>query len=202
MSEYPITFKWIPGNTNDTADGLSRHPSFEADCENTAVVNLPEFIRKIANAQDLHVQDEIVDYFIHQLIDDVEKMHIHQERMDQSLIDQIRDRTQTDLYLSKIIREISLGIEGRDKRNLKNFTIDESGLLWLNGPGDSRRLCAPRDSSILEHIMWEHHDIPTKGHMGEEKTLYDIRSRYFWRRMDKTIANYVRSCEKCQRIKA
>ena len=122
------------------------------------------------------------------------------------MLEQIRSLTPTDPYLRNILDYLTKreGKEeaSRKKPNFKNFILTENGLILLQGPADSTRICVPRESELLERIMWEHHDSPTKGHMGQEKTLYDLRQRYYWKGMDKLIRLYIKTCEKCQRIKA
>ncbi|POM64475.1 Retrotransposon protein, Ty3-gypsy subclass [Phytophthora palmivora] len=46
-----------------------------------------------------------------------------------------------------------------------------------------------------------YHDIPTSGHPGIEKTIDEIKSRLYWKRMHKTIRKYIATCEPCQRNK-
>lgn len=40
LSEYPITLKWIPGNTNTTSDGLSQRPEFDEASPSPSKVSL------------------------------------------------------------------------------------------------------------------------------------------------------------------
>ena len=184
LSEYPITFKWIPGSINTTADGLSRHPEFEGNDPNPSKVDLKAFLKSLNIMEDV--------------------LYAHIETSEHTLFEQIRLLTPQDLHLKKIMQHLSCR-EGRtaeaSRESYQNFIMNEKGLVLLQSSAGSTRICVPRDPELLERLMWEHHDSPTKGHMGHEKTLYDLRLRYYWKGMDKSIRQYINTCEKCQRIK-
>lgn len=59
---------------------------------------------------------------------------------------------------------INLNETKRTGKLYKHFELDDMGILWLEGPAGSKRICVPRDPVLLERIMWELHDAPTKGH--------------------------------------
>jgi len=50
-------------------------------------------------------------------------------------------------------------------------------------------------------ILKEFHDAPQAGHMGVKKTKERIKSRVYWPKMNKDIAEYVKTCEICQKVK-
>lgn len=50
-------------------------------------------------------------------------------------------------------------------------------------------------------IINQCHDSPTSSHGGIKKTIFKIRSNYYWPKMNKEIKEYVRSCELCQTCK-
>ena len=50
-------------------------------------------------------------------------------------------------------------------------------------------------------ILHELHDAPASGHLGREKTFLQVSNVFWWPHQYKWVANYVRSCEQCQRIK-
>jgi Integrase zinc binding domain len=43
------------------------------------------------------------------------------------------------------------------------------------------------------------HDSIVAGHLGIDKTIASIRSRFTWDGMNKDIAEHIRSCDRCQR---
>ena len=48
------------------------------------------------------------------------------------------------------------------------------------------------------NIMYEHHDVPTAGHIGVRKMTLAIKRKYWWPNMNKDIEKYVHSCLVCQ----
>ena len=55
----------------------------------------------------------------------------------------------------------------------------------------------------MRKILFDHyHGGPTGGHMGEFKTLHRLRVRFFWPKMRKDVATWVRQCGQCIASKA
>lgn len=50
-------------------------------------------------------------------------------------------------------------------------------------------------------IIKEHHDPPTKGHLGISKTLARINQRYYWPKCHIDVARYIRKCNICIQTK-
>ena len=50
-------------------------------------------------------------------------------------------------------------------------------------------------------ILHECHDVPTAGHLGKDKTMEQVKRRFYWPRMDADVLRYVRTCDACQRNK-
>jgi hypothetical protein len=63
------------------------------------------------------------------------------------------------------------------------------------------RLYVPNDLALQTRILQECHDAPTGGHLGKDKTVEQVKRRFYWPGMDKFIAQYVTSCDACQRNK-
>ena len=64
------------------------------------------------------------------------------------------------------------------------------------------RICVPDQAKLRQQIMFEHHDSPTAGHPGVNRTMATIVQRFFWPGMTKDIRRYVKVCSTCQRIKS
>ncbi|CAF4929902.1 unnamed protein product [Rotaria socialis] len=45
------------------------------------------------------------------------------------------------------------------------------------------------------------HDHPTAGHGGQQKTLFRLSTRVYWKSIRKDIFNYVAACQECQQFK-
>lgn len=73
------------------------------------------------------------------------------------------------------------------------------GLVYL---GNSDRLYIPADAALRTRLLHECHDAPTAGHLGKDKTLEQVKRRFYWPRMDTDVLQYVRTCDACQRNKS
>jgi len=76
------------------------------------------------------------------------------------------------------------------------------GLLYRRGQGETDRLCVPAGGGLRAQVLRECHDGPLGGHFGRSKTGSLVRRLAFWVGQDVDVAEYVRSCQTCQRTKA
>ena len=60
----------------------------------------------------------------------------------------------------------------------------------------------PADGGLRAQVLCEGHDGPLGGHFGRAKTGSPVRRLAFWLGQDVDVAEYVRSCQTCQRTKA
>jgi len=72
-----------------------------------------------------------------------------------------------------------------------------NGILYYN-----HRVCVPDNLALKTKIMQECHDAATSGHLGRDKTIEQIKRRFYWTAMDDDITKYVSSCDTCQRTKS
>ncbi|KAJ9509188.1 hypothetical protein QJQ45_001677 [Haematococcus lacustris] len=63
------------------------------------------------------------------------------------------------------------------------------------------RLYIP-SSPLRAQLLHEAHDAHTAAHLGRAKTLARLQRHFYWPQMHKTVQEYVRTCDKCQRNKA
>ena len=67
--------------------------------------------------------------------------------------------------------------------------------------GESR-LYIPKDAALRTRLLHECHDAPTSGHLGKDKTMEQVKRRFYWPAIAaKYVQQYVRSCDACQRNK-
>jgi transposase InsO family protein len=86
---------------------------------------------------------------------------------------------------------------GSDRARKCPWTVDDSGLLRRSGA-----VYIPKDPSLRAEILRIHHDDPlTGGHYGVNSTTRALRKKYFWDDASKDIAEYVKTCDTCQRNK-
>ena len=63
------------------------------------------------------------------------------------------------------------------------------------------RLYIPDDGGLKTRILQECHDSNTGGHLGKDKTMEQVKRRFYWPKMDEDVRQYVSSCDACQRNK-
>ena len=63
------------------------------------------------------------------------------------------------------------------------------------------RIYVPNDLALQTRIMQECHDSSLGGHLGKDKTIEQVKRRFYWPGMDSVIQRYVTSCDECQRNK-
>ena len=79
---------------------------------------------------------------------------------------------------------------------LSKWGVSEDGLLRRG-----LAVYVPSDPATKEEILHMNHDDPSAGHFARKRTEEGIRSKYYWPGMLKDIAEYVRSCPDCQRVR-
>jgi len=68
--------------------------------------------------------------------------------------------------------------------------------LWYQG-----KIWVPNKEGIRTNLIRQHHDIPQAGHGGTAKTTELLQCKYYWPHIRKTIKQYVKNCDICQRTK-
>ena len=107
------------------------------------------------------------------------------------LLADIQEASKDDTEYCSILK--SLQRRGQSDR----FQV-RHGLVYV---GDTDRLYVPADAALKTRILHECHDAPTAGHLGKDKTLEQVKRRFYWPRMDADVLQYVRTCDACQRNK-
>ena len=82
------------------------------------------------------------------------------------------------------------------KGELSKWGIGEDGLLRRG-----LAVYVPNDPATKEEIFRMNHDDPSAGHFARKRTEEGIRSKYYWPGMVSEIADYVRTCPDCQRVR-
>jgi hypothetical protein len=77
------------------------------------------------------------------------------------------------------------------------FSVDDQGTLWYK-----KCLCVPEIKEIRELILREARDSAYSIRPGSTKMYHDLKSRYWWCRMKRDIAEFMALCDNCQRDKA
>ena len=104
-----------------------------------------------------------------------------------------------DAQLSHIISRLQ-STSARDSFHDKYFWDEEGERLYLvdsNPP----RLCIPKGPVRLS-LLRENHDCVTAGHPGRDKTFWNLSKHFYWPGMRKSVKDFVRTCDTCQRYKS
>ena len=107
---------------------------------------------------------------------------------DLSLLEELRAAAASDEDYPKDL-EAAQRIYGKGCRMLGE-------LVWID-----ERLCVPNDGALRTRLIHEFHDTPQGGHFGRDKTVAAMRQRFHWAGMQAQVAQYVQTCDTCQRVK-
>ena len=104
--------------------------------------------------------------------------------------------------LGKLVDRTGAPLQDPSKPPKGGSFLVRCGLLYRRGQGEADRLCIPMGGGLREQVLRECHDGPLSGHFGRSKTSSLVRRLAFWVGQDVDVAEYVRSCQTCQRTKA
>ncbi|CAN0052377.1 unnamed protein product [Heterosigma akashiwo] len=63
------------------------------------------------------------------------------------------------------------------------------------------QIVVPENEEMRNNILRWAHGAGTTGHMGAQKAFSVLRSGFWWRNMYASLVNYIRLCDRCQRLK-
>ncbi|XP_070031718.1 uncharacterized protein [Nicotiana tomentosiformis] len=102
-----------------------------------------------------------------------------------TLVEQIKSKQFDDASLLKLKECVLSG-------KIKNFLLDENGVMRLNG-----RLCVPNVDDLRRAIMVEAHSSRYSIHLGSTTMYHDWKDIYWWDNMKQDIADFVSRCLNC-----
>ncbi|XP_070018787.1 uncharacterized protein [Nicotiana sylvestris] len=106
-----------------------------------------------------------------------------------TLVEQVKTKQFDDASLFKLKESVLSG-------KIKNFSLDENGVMRLNG-----RLCVFNVDDLCRVIMIEAHSSKYSIHPGSTKMYHDLKDIYWWDNMKRDIADFVSQCLNCQQVK-
>jgi len=86
-------------------------------------------------------------------------------------------------------------------RKFHRYSLVDGLLYFQTSQSEEPRLVVPADEQLRNDIVFECHDSNSGGHLGREKTHLRVSSTFWWKRLYKFVARYVKTCETCQRVK-
>ncbi|KAF1334479.1 Pol protein, partial [Globisporangium splendens] len=179
FSEFNFRVEYKPGKENVLADALSRRPDYESSVDDSSDALCLE------RTPDL--------------------MHLSISRVQTKLKDNIQSLYAKDdecrLLLAHFDGSSKESLPAKLESKLARLSYHD-GLLWHRLSNfDYPRVYVPHDQDLKLSILHEFHDAPASGHLGREKTFLQVSNVFWWPHQYTWVANYVRSCEQCQRVK-
>ena len=83
------------------------------------------------------------------------------------------------------------------EQETKYFRLDERGVLWFED-----RLVVSKDRELRNQILDEAHSSKLSIHSGSSKMYQELKSHFWWNKMNKEITAYVARCDNSSRVKA
>jgi len=79
------------------------------------------------------------------------------------------------------------------------YFLDEAGLIYRRRPDDRNQLLVPK--ALINDVIWQNHEPVFIGHPGIKRTCDLIALSFWWPGMRKSIEDYIKNCDACQRGK-
>jgi hypothetical protein len=85
-----------------------------------------------------------------------------------------------------------------DDKAAPDELVTRDGRLFTRNNG---ALYVPKGDALRTRLIRECHDSATAGHLGRDKTVEQMKRRFFWHGMTTRVGEYVTTCDMCQRNK-
>lgn len=148
---------------------------------------------------DFDFDIEYIEGKTNTVADGLSRRHDHQHELS-ALVHRISNVTSlhADIFQASKNDSNYVRLLKKKQHELKKLHLSiKGGLLYY----DNDRIYLPDDAQLHTRIIHECHDTPTAGHLGKDKTIDQVKRRFYWLRMDEEIQKYVVSCDLCQRNK-
>lgn len=116
------------------------------------------------------------------------------------ILERIKDGYTSDPHFSVLVEALS--VDEKPPKEVASiihrYKLKDGLLFYLD---EHERLCVPQDSDLIKLILSELHDSKTAGHQGVARTFDLVRRAFYWPRLYRSVQEYVKSCEECQKNK-
>ena len=202
IANYDFDIEYIEGKTNIVADGLSRRADHQGHSSQLLPVQTAELNSVVARSHSslLSIAGTSVEIVVPKVVvvagprsgqpDVVSSVPVRScINAVTSLLADIHQCMPMDPEYQRLLKQKSSVLVAM------NLRVDRSYLYRGN------RLYVPASAELRTRILQECHDVPTSGHLGKDKTIEQVKRRFYWPRMDEEITSYVIGCDECQRNK-
>ena len=93
-----------------------------------------------------------------------------------------------DTFCQRVVKDLE-----RDPLTRKSYQYTSDGMLLYKG-----RLVVPNQRSLVHELLRLHHDEPTAGHWGIQKTMELLQRKFKWEGMRSDVEEYIHVCPICQ----
>ena len=192
LQEYDFTIVHRRGRNHANADALSRHPCTQCGrCNHdNDVVQQQAVTESFTTAEIVATTSTFDPQFI---------VISRESQMDDEALGPILRAVQAGEKLSSDILQ-GLSPESRLLHQQWDLLRMQHGKLWrvfvaANGTIDNLQLVVPQ--SLRNKILYELHDGPLGGHLGEDKMYSKLRERFYWPGSSKDVKNWCSTCSVC-----
>ncbi|EDN06339.1 hypothetical protein HCAG_02942 [Histoplasma mississippiense (nom. inval.)] len=193
LSAFDFEIEHHPGE-NNPADAPSRHSDYIKHA--APLTGLPTLQEKLHENEVAGVTGLDLGTLVPRIlaVKVFESEIAYREEVAESIVELLLQVQNRDAGTSELRRRLEVGDASVGDRS--TWAVDKDGLLRKDG-----KVYVPQDKAVRHEIMKMNHDDPQGGHFGRDKTIEAIKRKYSWHGMSDEIAEYVRTCDVCQRVK-
>ena len=111
-------------------------------------------------------------------------------------------RDQNNGRTPKVNKKELVNVQKKLLKHIKNLRIIKDLIYLLDHDkfgNQTRRYVMPKNE--IDLTIAELHSKETAGHLGIDKTLEKVKSRFFWINLSRDVKKFVRECHGCQKVK-